>query len=105
MPLHIVQPSPNAAELLENSERLAENGDVDASAALAKQLELTRAEYAAVHKKATERDRTMTVCDVCGVFMTSTDSEARREVRTCVKKAVLRTGGFWIGIRHRPSRI
>lgn len=68
------------AELLENSEKLAESGDVDASLALAKQLELTREEYAALLKKATERDRTMTVCDVCGVFMTSTDSEARREV-------------------------
>lgn len=68
-------------ELLENSEKLAENGDIDESLALAKQLELTREEYVAAFKKATERDRTMTVCDVCGVFMTSTDSEARREVR------------------------
>lgn len=70
-----------SAELLENSEKLAENGDIDASLALAKQLELTRDEYATMLKKATERDRTMTVCEVCGVFMTSTDSEARREVR------------------------
>ena len=45
------------------------------------QVEITRAEYEEAHRKATERDRTMTVCDVCGVFMTSTDSEARREVR------------------------
>ncbi len=46
-------------------------------------MEITRAEYEEAHRKATERDRTMTVCDVCGVFMTSTDSEARREVRWC----------------------
>ena len=45
-------------------------------------MEITRAEYEEAHRKATERDRTMTVCDVCGVFMTSTDSEARREVRS-----------------------
>ena len=62
--------------------------------ARAAQVELTRAEYEEAHRKATERDRTMTVCDVCGVFMTSTDSEARREVRKATSGAVLHDAGF-----------
>lgn len=58
----------------------AEEGDVDASMAYNKQAETLRAQYDSLKESLTQPERTMTVCDVCGVFINSTDNEARRKV-------------------------
>jgi hypothetical protein len=71
---------PAGTVALENSERRAEEGDVDSSMVLAKQAEALRASHESLLKTLTLPERTMTVCDVCGVFINSTDNEARRQV-------------------------
>ena len=60
------------------SEQMAENGDVDGSMAQAQVAERFSQEHDTLHKTLTTPERTMTVCEVCGVFINSTDNEQRK---------------------------
>ncbi|KAK9828557.1 hypothetical protein WJX72_000748 [[Myrmecia] bisecta] len=66
-------------EALDASERMAEGGDVDGSMLLAQQAEKFKEQHDSMLKQMTASERTMTVCDVCGVFINSTDNEQRRK--------------------------
>jgi hypothetical protein len=66
---------------------LGEAGDVDASMATAQQAEVYKRQHEVLFKQLTAPDRSMTVCDICGVFINSTDNDQRRLVRGA------RTGG------------
>ena len=66
---------PPATGLVEQSERVAEEGEVDASMALASQAEALKAEHDKLLATLTAPDRIMSVCEVCGVFSNSTDNE------------------------------
>lgn len=68
------------AEALEKSQALGEEGDVDGSMAMAQQAENYKRSHENLHRQLTQPDRTMTVCDICGVFINSTDNEQRRLV-------------------------
>lgn len=65
-------------ELVEQSEQLAEAGDVDASMARASRAEKLKEEHDQTLVTLTAPDRIMTVCEVCGVFINCTDSEQRQ---------------------------
>ncbi len=67
-------------EALDKSEALAEEGDVDGSILFANTAEGFKTQYDALHASFTQPERTMSVCDVCGVFINSTDNEQRRKV-------------------------
>uniref|UniRef100_A0A7S1SVQ0 Uncharacterized protein n=1 Tax=Tetraselmis chuii TaxID=63592 RepID=A0A7S1SVQ0_9CHLO len=65
-------------EALEKAEQLGEEGDVDGAQVFSQQAEAFAKQKESKHRQATQPERTMTVCDICGVFMNSTDNEARR---------------------------
>lgn len=71
---------PLNADALEKAEQLGEEGDVDGAQVFSQQAEVFSKQKEAKHRAATEPERTMTVCDICGVFINSTDNEARRRV-------------------------
>jgi len=62
--------------------QLGEMGDVDAALECTQQAESIGRQHETLHKQLTEPDRTMTVCEICGVFINSTDNEQRRLVST-----------------------
>ena len=64
----------------ERSSQLAEQGDVDGSMVCVQQAEAFQAQHDALQKQLTQPERIMTVCEVCGVFINSTDNEQRRQV-------------------------
>lgn len=74
-----MQEPESATGLVEQSERVAEEGEVDASMALAAQAETIKAEHDKLLATLTAPDRIMSVCEVCGVFINSTDNEQRRQ--------------------------
>jgi RNA-binding protein Luc7-like 2 len=59
---------------------LGEQGDVDGSMALAQQADVLKRQHETLVKNATAPERSMSVCDICGIFISSTDNEARRQV-------------------------
>ena len=63
------------------SEKLAEDGDVDGSMAKVAEAEALQQRWKEMLDSYTQPDRTMSVCDICGVFVQSTDNEQRRLVR------------------------
>ena len=63
------------------SEKLAEDGDVDGSMAKVAEAEALQQRWKELLDSYTQPDRTMSVCDICGVFVQSTDNEQRRLVR------------------------
>ena len=63
------------------SEKLAEDGDVDGSMAKMAEAEGLQAKWKELFDSYTQPDRTMSVCEICGVFVQSTDNEQRRLVR------------------------
>ena len=67
-------------DALKKSEEAAEQGNVDESMAFANQAEQLQKQYTELHKLATTPDRTMQVCEVCGVFINSSDSDQRKAV-------------------------
>jgi hypothetical protein len=69
------------AEALARSQALGEEGDVDQALMLSQQADAYKKQKDEMHKRLTAPDRIMTVCDTCGVFINSTDNEARRMVR------------------------
>ena len=68
-------------DLQRQSEETAEQGNVDASMNFANQAEALSKQQAELYKQFTTPERTMSVCDVCGVFINSTDSDQRKAVR------------------------
>lgn len=66
---------------MESSALMAEQGNVDGSMAAATAAEDIQKQYDALYKELTANDRFMTVCEVCGVFINSTDNEQRRQVQ------------------------
>jgi RNA-binding protein Luc7-like 2 len=77
------------AEALEKASRLGEDGDVDGSLLFAQQADNFKLQHESLFKALTAPDRTMTVCDVCGVFINSTDNEQRRKVRHYLHSCML----------------
>lgn len=65
---------------MKQSEDMAEQGNVDESMEFANQAEQFRKQYAELYKLAITPERTMQVCDVCGVFINASDSEQRKAV-------------------------
>lgn len=74
-------------EALDKSQKAGEDGDVDMSMLLAQQAETLKADYAKLEKQLRTPDRTMTVCEVCGVFINSTDNDQRKLVSCAVAAA------------------
>ena len=68
-------------DALAKSEERAEAGDVDSSMIYAQSAEGFAKRHADLLKQFTTPERTMSVCDVCGVFINSTDNDARKAVR------------------------
>ncbi len=68
--------------LQEQSEQAAEQGNVDASMTFANQAEALSKQQTELFKQFTTPERTMSVCDVCGVFINSTDSDQRKAVKS-----------------------
>jgi hypothetical protein len=60
---------------------LGEQGDVDGSMASAQQAEVLKRQHENLLRQSTAPERTMSVCDICGIFISSTDNDARRQVR------------------------
>jgi RNA-binding protein Luc7-like 2 len=67
--------------MLERSEALAMEGDADGSLAMTEAAERFKAQHDDLHTQLVTPARTKSVCEVCGVFVNSTDNEARRQVR------------------------
>lgn len=65
---------------LKQSEESAEAGNVDASMLFTQQAEGFKKEHDELYTKFSTPERTMTVCDVCGVFINSTDNDQRKAV-------------------------
>lgn len=77
-------PPPNAAAL-DKSQAAGEAGDVDVAMQLTQEAESLKQQHDRLHKTLTQPERTMTVCDICGVFINSTDNEQRRKVSNQVR--------------------
>eukprot|EP00210_Caulerpa_lentillifera_P004300 g4103.t1 len=65
-------------EALDKAEQSGEMGDIDQSMLYSQQGEALKKQYDELYKTFTQPERTMTVCEVCGVFINSTDNEQRR---------------------------
>ena len=70
------------------SEKMAEEGDVDGSMVKVAEAEALQQKWKELHESYTQPDRTMSVCEICGVFVQSTDNEQRRLVRSRISTAV-----------------
>lgn len=60
---------------------MAMEGDADGSMAMADEAEQLKAQAVQMRHDLVTPDRTMSVCEICGVFINSTDNEQRRQVR------------------------
>ncbi len=69
------------ADALAKSQALGEAGDVDQSLMLSQQAEAYKRQHEEMYKRLSTPDRQMTVCEICGVFINSTDNDSRRLVR------------------------
>lgn len=69
------------ADALAKSEAMAMEGDADGSMAMAEAAEKFKETATQMHHDLITPDRTMSVCEICGVFINSTDNEQRRQVR------------------------
>ena len=68
-------------DAMHRSQAMAEAGDVDGSMVCAQQAETYKKQHETLHTSLTAPERVMTVCEVCGVFINSTDNDQRRQVR------------------------
>lgn len=89
-----------AKDLTERSEKLAEEGDVDASMAAVAQAERLRKDAEGLIARYSRPDRQLEVCEVCGLFMQSTDSEARKRDHIEGKQYQ-----GWLAIRQKHSEL
>jgi hypothetical protein len=90
------------AELLQKSQEAGEAGDVDVSMTLAQQAQELQGQHDRLYKTLTAPERTMTVCDICGVFSNSTDNDQRRQVRG--KHAAATRADVAASLRAAPAR-
>lgn len=86
--------------LVESSEKMAEEGDVDASMALAQQADALKVEHDKMLATMTAPERIMSVCEVCGVFINSTDNDQRRQDHLEGKQYV-----GWLAIRAKLKEL
>jgi hypothetical protein len=65
---------------------------VDAAMMLTQQADAYKKQHEELFKKLSTSERSMTVCDICGVFINSTDNDERRWVRSaaCLLTAPIR---------------
>ncbi|KAG2493834.1 hypothetical protein HYH03_008052 [Edaphochlamys debaryana] len=89
-----------AKELLTRSQEAGEAGDVDVSMALAQQATEMQAQHDRLHRSLTAPERTMTVCDICGVFINSTDNDQRRQEHLTGKQYL-----GWKAIREKYAEL
>lgn len=68
------------AESTDRAEILVTEGDADGGMAMAEAAEKFREDHDKLHAELTTPERTKSVCEVCGVFVNSTDNEQRRLV-------------------------
>ena len=68
-------------DAMHRSQAMAEAADVDGSMVCAQQAETYKKQHETLHTSLTAPERVMTVCEVCGVFINSTDNDQRRQVR------------------------
>ena len=68
-------------DAMRRSQAMAEAGDVDGSMVCAQQAETYKKQHDTLQTQLTAPERVMTVCEVCGVFINSTDNDQRRQVR------------------------
>lgn len=87
-------------EAADQSEKLAEAGEIDASFAAAQQAEEFKKQHESLLKSLSAPDRSMTVCDVCGVFINSTDNEQRRKDHLTGKQYL-----GWKAIRDKLAQL
>lgn len=66
---------------MKQSEESAEAGNVDASMVYAEQAEKLKKQHDELFTQFTTPERTMAVCEVCGVFINSTDNDQRKAVQ------------------------
>jgi hypothetical protein len=59
---------------------LGEQGDVDNALVCTNQADNYRRQYETLHTQLTQPERIMTVCEVCGVFISTTTDDTRRMV-------------------------
>ena len=78
-------------EALVKSEKAAEAGDVDESMKFAEEAEAFGEEHATLEKTLTQVERTMAVCNTCGVFINSTDNDARKHEHLQGKQYLVRS--------------
>jgi hypothetical protein len=67
-------------EALDTSQRLGEEGDVDGAMIASQQADAMKQQHESLKRSLTAPERTMTVCEVCGVFINSTDNDQRKAV-------------------------
>ncbi|GIM14200.1 hypothetical protein Vretimale_17234, partial [Volvox reticuliferus] len=77
-----------------------EAGDVDVSMALAQQAQEMPAQHDRLHRNLTAPERTMSVCDICGVFINSTDNDQRRQEHLTGKQYL-----GWKAIREKYAEL
>jgi RNA-binding protein Luc7-like 2 len=70
------------AESTDRAEILAMDGDADGSIAMTEAAEKFREDHDKLYNELVMPERTKSVCEVCGVFINSTDNEQRRLVRS-----------------------
>ncbi|PNH11244.1 Luc7-like protein [Tetrabaena socialis] len=87
-------------ELLHKSQEAGEAGDVDVSMALAQQAQEMQAQHDRLHRSLTAPERTMSVCDICGVFINSTDNDQRRQEHLTGKQYL-----GWKAIREKFAEL
>ncbi|KAG2422731.1 hypothetical protein HXX76_015818 [Chlamydomonas incerta] len=89
-----------AKEMLQKSQEAGEAGEVDVSMALAQQATEMQAQHDRLHKSLTAPERTMSVCDICGVFINSTDNDQRRQEHLTGKQYL-----GWKAIREKYAEL
>lgn len=87
-------------EATEKAEKLAEDADVDGSQMFAQQAEAFSRQHDALQKQFQLPERTMSVCEVCGVFINSTDNDQRRADHLAGKQYL-----GWKAIREKLTEL
>lgn len=78
------------------------DGDADGSIAMTEAAEKFSEDHNKLYTELVMPERTKSVCEVCGVFINSTDNEQRRLVRSCYRQnnAIL---ALPISLRHAAA--
>ncbi|KAA6423541.1 MAG: LUC7 N terminus domain-containing protein [Trebouxia sp. A1-2] len=87
-------------DAMHRSQAMAEAGDVDGSMVCAQQAETYKKQHDTLHTQLTAPERVMTVCEVCGVFINSTDNDQRRQDHLTGKQYL-----GWKAIRDEQTRL